>query len=619
MRPRYSLWNIPAPKTGTWQLADLSDQGTWPPGSESRAWGSFVSALVHNPGSDCLANVSKTVVNDGQSITISVTPFSAQPLGTGASVSGYMLRPDQVQVPLTFQKEALGDVRTAVIPPSQYVGQGTYTVTARCDVADGALRDEGENPPHNDDHQEMPVPAQNVLGFTRQVTKTFWVVSNTQPGLPGTVTLAPGQVDRGASFWGDADGDGIPNAAEPPGDYDGDGLPNNRDSDADGDETPDNIDTSIVPPPGTLPQGDGFIVYERWNNIGNGTSVSDIPLSTPPNFTANRTELRAPSNVADNYGARMRGWVTAPTTGPYTFWISGDDNVALYFSTTGLPGSKQRIAYDNSYTGELEWNKFPTQKSAAITLSAGKRYYIEALLKESSGTDSLAVGWLKPGETGSSPSEVIPGRQLSPYTAPVIPPGQTACASQALSRVSASASSQESSSYPAANAIDGNLSTRWSSQFSDPQSLTIDLGQVRYVNRVKLTWETSRSADYDIRVSSDNVNFQTIYTNAHGGGSVDDITTVSTTARYVRMFSRARTTQYGNSLFEMEVFGDTNLSCFAVLGSRFEEAPKVDAGCHIGPTSNGSDPPWLLWGALASGMLIRRQGRRSPRRHLWRG
>src|SRR5215831_14257035 len=37
----------------------------------------------------------------------------------------------------------------------------------------------------------------------------------------------------------------------------------------------------------------------------------------------------------------------------------------------------------------------------------------------------------------------------------------------------ATASSQESASFPPANATDGNLGTRWSSQFSDPQWLQV--------------------------------------------------------------------------------------------------------------------------------------------------
>ncbi len=60
----------------------------------------------------------------------------------------------------------------------------------------------------------------------------------------------------------------------------------------------------------------------------------------------------------------------------------------------------------------LEWTKYPSQKSVAITLLGGKKYYIEALHKEATGTDHLAVGWSLPNQTSIS---VIPGSSLSPY------------------------------------------------------------------------------------------------------------------------------------------------------------------------------------------------------------
>ena len=41
---------------------------------------------------------------------------------------------------------------------------------------------------------------------------------------------------------------------------------------------------------------------------------------------------------------------------------------------------------------------------------------MEALQKEGGGGDNLAVGWAKPGESTSAPSEVIPGSVLSPFS-----------------------------------------------------------------------------------------------------------------------------------------------------------------------------------------------------------
>ena len=49
-------------------------------------------------------------------------------------------------------------------------------------------------------------------------------------------------------------------------------------------------------------------------------------------------------------------------------------------------------------------------------------------------------------------------------------------------------SSLENSSYPAANAVDGNRATRWSSRFSDPQWIYVDLGATYNITEVRLNW-----------------------------------------------------------------------------------------------------------------------------------
>ncbi len=165
--------------------------------------------------------------------------------------------------------------------------------------------------------------------------------------------------------------------------------------------------------------GTGSILLERYNGIS-GTTISKLTSASKypssPDFTATPTLFEAPSNIADNYGLRMRGYICPPTTGSYTFWIAGDDNVELWLSTNNSVNNKTRIAFHNSWTASRDWNKFSTQKSAAITLQAGTNYYIEALMKEGGGGDNLAVGWAKPGQATTSPSEVIPGTALIPAT-----------------------------------------------------------------------------------------------------------------------------------------------------------------------------------------------------------
>ena len=157
----------------------------------------------------------------------------------------------------------------------------------------------------------------------------------------------------------------------------------------------------------------GSITREVWTGIS-GYGVSSIPLGTAANFSNTPPSFEAPTNWADNYGTRMRGYITAPATGNYTFWIAGDDNSELWLSPNDNSANKMRIALVPGWTNSRQWDKYSTQKSAAINLTQGQRYYVEALQKEGGNADNLAVGWAKPGESTFAPSEVIPGSVLSP-------------------------------------------------------------------------------------------------------------------------------------------------------------------------------------------------------------
>lgn len=156
----------------------------------------------------------------------------------------------------------------------------------------------------------------------------------------------------------------------------------------------------------------GNILREFWSGI-TGSDVASIPVNSPPQATSYPTMLEAPMNAGDNYGARWRGYLCAPVTGNYIFWIASDNNSELWLSSTNDPANKQKIAFVSGWTASREWLKYPSQQSAPIALIAGGKYYIEVLHKESTGGDNLAVGWQLPGGILERP---IPGTRLSPYS-----------------------------------------------------------------------------------------------------------------------------------------------------------------------------------------------------------
>ncbi|NUO98730.1 MAG: alkaline phosphatase [Nonomuraea sp.] len=120
----------------------------------------------------------------------------------------------------------------------------------------------------------------------------------------------------------------------------------------------------------------------------------------------------------------------------------------------------------------------------------------------------------------------------------------------------ASSSSKEGTSYAAANAFDGDLgATRWASaEGHDPEWLRVDLGAVQQISRVKLTWEVAYAESYKIQTSSDGSAWTDVHSTNTGDGGTDDLT-LTATGRYVRMYGTARGTEYGYSLWEMQVYG----------------------------------------------------------------
>lgn len=109
--------------------------------------------------------------------------------------------------------------------------------------------------------------------------------------------------------------------------------------------------------------------------------------------------------------------------------------------------------------------------------------------------------------------------------------------------------------YPAHFAVDGRRATRWSSEFSDPQWLTVDLGDPYKIDRLELLWESAFGKAYTIDVSMDGKTWKTVYKTDKGDGGLDVIKFDPVEARHVRFHGTERATPYGYSLWEMKVFG----------------------------------------------------------------
>ncbi|HUI91861.1 MAG TPA: discoidin domain-containing protein [Chitinivibrionales bacterium] len=135
----------------------------------------------------------------------------------------------------------------------------------------------------------------------------------------------------------------------------------------------------------------------------------------------------------------------------------------------------------------------------------------------------------------------------------------------ALSRT-AKASSVQSADLAAANAVDGDYSTRWGSATADSQWLFVDFGEKDTVDSVFITWETAAAKDYYLQVWSSDIDTPayndigwTSVAHVSDGvsGEKRSITFTPTPARYLRMRCMTRATTYGVSMYEFEAYGNT--------------------------------------------------------------
>jgi hypothetical protein len=118
----------------------------------------------------------------------------------------------------------------------------------------------------------------------------------------------------------------------------------------------------------------------------------------------------------------------------------------------------------------------------------------------------------------------------------------------------ATASGSEGPPWYPAFAVDGKADTRWSSGFSDPQWITVDLGRQWQINKIRLSWERAYAVAYEVQLSADGHTWSTVYSTGSGqGGEVTVDPDRIVLGRYVRVYGTKRNGQYGYSLFEIDV------------------------------------------------------------------
>ncbi len=213
------------------------------------------------------------------------------------------------------------------------------------------------------------------------------------------------------------------------------------------------IQTSVVAQTG--------LTSESWNNLSDGNSLIILQQEgisdRIADAAATTTNAQITVPTAAKSGTRLRGTITPVLTDTYTFWVSGNDNVALWLSDDASRFNKKLVAFNLESTGVAEWEKHPSQQSVPIQLTAGQNYYLEAQVMDKDGGGLIEVAWQ--GQNGRYALELN---------------GATA--------------TQSSTHWgrDADQAIDGNTSTPTRTQNLSNSWLQVDFGQDRDINRVVL-------------------------------------------------------------------------------------------------------------------------------------
>ncbi len=125
----------------------------------------------------------------------------------------------------------------------------------------------------------------------------------------------------------------------------------------------------------------------------------------------------------------------------------------------------------------------------------------------------------------------------------------------ALGKMVRASTTEQRADVSADFAVDGDDQTRWSSSFSDPQWLAVDLGKPTLIDRVVLKWEAAFATAYEIQTSDDGTNWKEVASQPSSLGGEETLRFSPVTTRWVRLFATKRATEFGVSLYEFEVYG----------------------------------------------------------------
>jgi hypothetical protein len=277
----------------------------------------------------------------------------------------------------------------------------------------------------------------------------------------------------------------------------------------------------------------GRIQVEDYMTGGEGVGYHDADAgNTGGAYRTDNVDIQACTDVGGGYNV---GWTVAgewlafnvnvSAAGQYTLTARmASGNAGTKTMTVTLDGASIGVFTTTDASGWQSWKDIAVSN---VNLTAGNH-----ALRMNMTTAGFNLNYLNVAAAQAGMTEIARGK-------------------------TATASSVENATNVASNAVDGNSATRWSSAYTDPQWITIDLGSSYSITAVVLNWEAASAKNYTIRLSADNANWTTLSTktNMAAGARYDSIPGLSGSGRYIQMNGTTRNTVYGYSLWDFRVYG----------------------------------------------------------------
>ena len=300
---------------------------------------------------------------------------------------------------------------------------------------------------------------------------------------------------------------------------------------------------------GTATAVPGTVQAANYDTGGQGVAYNVTSTNgSADSYRSDGVDLEATADTQDTSaagGAYDMGWTTPGQWFDYTVNVAAAGTYSVAFRVSSPYGITDALHIANSSgtnltgavavpnTGGYEtW----TTVTASVALSAGQQTL--TVDQDTNGWNLHYMTFTQGSGGGTGPTEYCGTQDL------------------ALDQPTTASSTYSATANLATAATDGDPGTRWESAYSDPQWLEVDLGSPQQICSLGLLWEAAYASAFQLQVSSDNTNWTTVYSTTTGTGGSETFP-VSVTARYVRMYGTVRATQWGYSIFELDVYGLT--------------------------------------------------------------